>query len=267
MGEGSEGLRRAGGLISDAARRRRIASPATLMTSRKNAGNAAGIRLFSSSSMRAALDELVPQFERASGCRVAASYDAANLILKRIGNGEAADVAILAGSAIDELTKQGKIAVGSRIDLARSGIGLAVRMGAPRPGIGSVEAFRRALLDAKSVAYTTAGASGVYFEGVIERLGIAAQVNAKARTRPAGLIGELVANGEAEIAIQQIPELMAVAGIELVGPLPPELHRYITLAAGVFSDTRQPETAQALLTFLSTPAAARAMKASGMEPV
>jgi molybdate transport system substrate-binding protein len=129
-----------------------------------------------------------------------------------------------------------------------------------------VEAFKRALLDAKSIAYTEAGASGIHFSGLTERLGIAAQVKAKARTRPGGLIGELVANGEAELAVQQIPELLAVPGIELVGPLPHELQVTNTVTAAVFVDARQPDAARAFLEFLSTPAAARVFKANGLDP-
>ena len=227
----------------------------------------AALKVFSSSSMRPVLEELVPVFERASGQKVAAAYDAANLILRRISDGETADLAILAGTAIDELINQGRIIAASRIDVARSGIGLAVRAGAAKPDISSVAAFKRALLDARTVAFTTAGASGVYFSGLIGQLGIAAQIEAKARTRPAGLIGELVVSGEAEVAVQQIPELLAVDGIDLVGPLPPELHRYIMLSAGIFSDTQQRAGAQELLEFLATPAAVRVMSAKGMEPV
>lgn len=212
------------------------------------------------------MEELLPAFERASGHKVSISYDTAILTLSRIKGGETADLVILSAPAIDELTKQGRIALGSSRTLARCGVGIAVRAGAPKPDIGSVEAFKRALLDAKSIAHTEAGASGIHFSGLIERLGIAAQVKAKARTRPGGLIGELVANGEAELAVQQIPELMAVAGIELVGPLPQELQSITTVTAAVFADARQPDAARAFLAFLSTPAAAGVFKANGLDP-
>ena len=236
------------------------------MANENQAGGAAGINVLCSNSSHAVMDELVPAFERASGHKVSIGYDTAILTLSRIKGGETADAVILNAPAIDELTKQGRIAAGSRRTLARCGVGIAVRAGAPKPDIGSVEAFKRALLDAKSIAHTEAGASGIYFAGLIERLGIAAQVQAKARTRPGGLIGRLVASGEAELAVQQIPELMAVAGIDLVGPLPPELQLISTVTAAVFANAKQPDAAQALLAFLATPAAARVFKTHGLEP-
>ncbi len=231
-----------------------------------NQNQAAGIKVLCSNSSHAVMDELLPAFERASGHKVSISYDTAILTLNRIKDGETADVIILNGPAIDDLTKQGRVAAGSRRTLARCGVGIAVRAGAPKPDISSVEAFKRALLDAKSIAHTEAGASGIHFAGLIERLGIAAQVKAKAHTRPGGLIGKLVASGEAELAVQQIPELMAVAGIDLVGPLPHELQLTSTIMAAVFADARQPDAARAFLAFLSTPAAARVFKANGLDP-
>lgn len=226
----------------------------------------AEIRLFTSNSMHAVLDELVPAFERASGNSVSVSYDPAKVMLKRIKSGETADLAIMGTAAIDELEKLGKIAAGSRRTLSRCGVGIGVRAGVPKPDIGTVAAFKRMLLNARSVAYTLNGASGIHFARLIERLGIAAEVKAKAATRSGGLIGELVAAGEAEIAVQQIPEIMAVPGIELVGPLPQELQMTTVSGAGVFADSKQPEAARTLLEFLSTPAAARVMKAKGLEP-
>jgi len=211
--------------------------------------------------------ELAPQFERANDCKIAISYDPAKVMLARIQKGETADLAILGSGAIDELVKQGKISAGSRRVLARCRVGVAVLAGKPRPDISSVEAFKRTLLGAKSVAYTQEGASGMHFAGLIERLGIAEQVKAKAVRQPGGLIGELVAAGKAEIAIQQIPELMAVAGIELVGPLPAEIQLVTVSSAGIFAGTKQAEAAQSFIQFLVTPAAARVMKAKGLEPM
>jgi molybdate transport system substrate-binding protein len=226
----------------------------------------AEIKLFTSNSMHAVLDELVPAFERASGNQVSVSYDPAQVMLKRIKSGETADLAIMGTTALDELEKLGKIAAGSRRVLSRCGVGVGVRAGAPKPDIGTVAAFKRMLLNARSVAYTLNGASGIHFAGLIERLGIATEVKAKAATRPGGLIAELVVAGEAEIAVQQIPEIMAVPGIELVGPLPQELQMITVSGVGVFADSKQPEAARTLLEFLSTPAAARVMKAKGLEP-
>ena len=213
------------------------------------------------------MGELAPQFERANDCKIAISYDPAKVMLARIQKGETADLAILGSGAIDELVKQGKISAGSRRVLARCRVGVAVLAGKPRPDISSVEAFKRTLLGAKSVAYTQEGASGMHFAGLIERLGIAEQVKAKAVRQPGGLIGELVAAGKAEIAIQQIPELMAVAGIELVGPLPADIQLVTVSSAGIFAGTKQAEAAQSFIRFLVTPAAARVMKTKGLEPM
>jgi len=224
------------------------------------------LRVFASNSIRAAMAELVPQFERASRNRVAVSYDPAKILLERIGKGETADLVITGSGAIDALVKQGKILAGSRRVLARCRVGVAVLAGAPKPDIGSVEALKRTLLRAASVAYTQEGASGMHFAGVIERLGIANEVKAKAVRQPGGLVGELVAAGKAEIAIQQIPELLAVPGIELVGPLPAEIQLVTVTAAGVFSGAKQAAAARSLIEFLAAPAAARVIQAKGLEP-
>lgn len=223
------------------------------------------IKVLASNSIRAAMGELVPQFERASGHSVSVSYDPAKVMLARIESGETADLAITGSAAIDELVKQGKILAGSRRVLARCRVGIAVLAGQPKPDISSVAAFKRALLGAKSVAYTQEGASGMHFDSVIERLGIAEQVKAKGVRQAGGLIGELVAAGKAEIAIQQIPELMAVAGIELVGPLPAEIQLVTVSTVGIFAGTQQAKAAHALIKFLTAPAAAKVMIAKGLE--
>jgi molybdate transport system substrate-binding protein len=188
-------------------------------------------------------------------------------MLARIQKSETADLVITGSGAIDELVRQGRVLAESRRKLARCSVGVAVRAGAPKPDIGSVEALKRVLLGARSVAYTQEGASGMHFSGVIERLGIAEEVQAKAVRQPGGLIGERVAAGSAEIAIQQIPELMAVPGIELVGPLPAEIQLVTVSSAGVFADAGDAEAASGFIRFLLTPAAARVMKAKGLEPM
>lgn len=226
----------------------------------------ATIKLFVSNSMRGVMNELIPQFERASGHRVEISYDPAKVMMERIARGEVADLAILGGSAIADLIKAGKVTAGSKRTISSCGVGVAVLAGAKKPDIGSVEAFKQALLAAQSVAWTQEGASGMYFTQLIERLGIAKQLLAKAVRKPGGLIGELVAARKAELAVQQIPELMAVPGIELVGPFPPEIQVTTVSVAGIFSASSQPDAAKALLDHLTTPAAARVLKAKGMEP-
>jgi molybdate transport system substrate-binding protein len=228
---------------------------------------ASAIKVLASNSIRAVMGELIPQFERASGRKVSVSYDPAKVMLARIQKGETADLVITGSGAIDELVKERRVLADSRRKLARCSVGVAVRIGARKPGIDSVEALKRALLGAKSVAYTQEGASGMHFSGVIERLGIAEEVRAKAVRQPGGLIGELVAAGRAEIAIQQIPELLAVPGIELIGPLPAEIQLVTVSSAGVFADAEDAEAASGFIRFLLTPAAAQVMKAKGLEPM
>jgi molybdate transport system substrate-binding protein len=225
------------------------------------------LKILSSNSIRAVMGELVPQFERSSGMNVSVSYDPAKVMLARIEKGETGDLAITGSGAIDELVKQGKILAGSRRLLARCRVGVAVRAGAPKPDIGTVEALKRALVAAKSVAYTQEGASGMHFSGLIERMGIAREVQAKAVRQPGGLIGELVAAGKAEVAIQQVPELLAVPGIELVGPLPDAIQLVTITCAGIFAGAKQAKAAQSFIDFLSTSAAMRAMQSRGLEPV
>jgi molybdate transport system substrate-binding protein len=226
----------------------------------------ATIQLLTTNSLRAALGEIIPQFERASGHRVAVSYDPAKMMLERIRRGEKADAAMLSLPAIETLGKEGRITHGSRRPIASCGVGLGVLAGAPKPDIGSVEAFKKTLLAAKSVAWTVEGVSGMHFSGLIERLGIAGALKAKAVQQPGGLIGDLVVAGKAEMAVQQIPELMAVPGVELVGPLPDELQKTTPSVAAIFTDAKEPAAAQALLDFLASAASARVFKAHGHEP-
>jgi molybdate transport system substrate-binding protein len=185
----------------------------------------------------------------------------------RLQRGEPIDVVIMVGYALSDLIKGGKVIANSRVDLARSSIGVAVRAGAPKPDISSVDALRRALLEAKSIAYSDS-ASGVYVSTeLFKRLGIADQVAGKSRMIPAEPVGAVVARGEAEIGFQQVSELKPIAGIDLVGPLPPELQKVTIFSAGIVVGAREPEAARALIAFLASPAAAGAIKASGMEPM
>lgn len=226
----------------------------------------ANIQLFVSNSLRGALSELIPLFERSSGHAVSISYDPAKVMMERIARGETADLAILGGSAIADLIRDGKVTAGSKRAIASCGIGVAVLAGAAKPDIGSLDAFKNALVAARSIAWTQEGASGIYFSKLIERLGIDKAVKAKAVRQPGGLIGELVAARKAELAVQQIPELMAVPGIEFVGPLPQEIQMTTVSVAGIFTSAREPAAAQALLDFLTSPASARVFKTRGLEP-
>ena len=232
---------------------------------------AAELKVMISGGFSAAYNTLVPEFERATGNTVATvagpSMGAtAQAIPNRLQRGEPADVVIMVGEALDELVKQGKVVVGSRVDLARSYIGMAVRAGTPKPDISSVDALKRTLLAAKSIAYSDS-ASGVYLSTVLfPRLGIADQIKDKARMIPADPVGGVVARGDAEIGFQQISELMPVAGIEIVGPLPPGAQKVTVFAAGIITGAKQPEAGKALIAFLASPAGAVAITHSGMEP-
>lgn len=223
------------------------------------------LKVLCSNTAHALLSALVPLFEHASGHRVALEYASASIVAERIRQGETADATVLAGPVMDKALTTGAIARASLTAVARCGIGVAVRTGTHHPDIGTVDAFKRALAAAQSVAYTEAGVSGIYFAGLIERLGMAAEIKAKARTRRGGLIAELVANGEAEIAVQQIPELIPVKGIDIVGPLPPELQNITLISAGVFVNAQQPAAAADFLKFLTTPDTADVYRAKGFE--
>ncbi len=174
---------------------------------------------------------------------------------------------LITRSAIDDLTKQGKILPDTRVNIGRSGLGVAVRKGAPKPDISTVEAFKRTLLAAKSVIRSTEGNSGLYFERLTDRLGIADEMKGKVTLGPSGRVAEFVARGEVEIAVQQVSELLPVVGAEFVGPFPPEVQLYTLFAVAVGTGSKEPNAAKAFVDFLATPAAASAIKSKGIEPV
>jgi molybdate transport system substrate-binding protein len=232
----------------------------------------AEIRVMISGGFSAAYLELVPEFERATGHTVVTARGASmgttpNSIPSRLQRGEPVDALIMVGDALEVLAKQGKVTTGTRIDLARSRIGVAVRAGSPKPDIGSVDAFKRAMLNAKSLAYSTS-ASGVYLSTeLFPRLGIADQVKGKSRMIGNEPVGAAVARGEAEIALQQISELLPVPGIDFVGPLPAEIEKITVFSAGIAAGAKEPDAARALIKFLSSPAAAPAIAKSALEPM
>jgi molybdate transport system substrate-binding protein len=236
----------------------------------QGAAKAGEVKLLSALVMKPALIELAVEYERASGQKLAISYDAAGAVRNRIESGEAADVTIIQKRAVEALIKEGKITPGSNVILARSGVAAAVRQGAPKPDISSVEALKRALLATKSVAYPVpdAGhASGIHFRGVIERLGIAKEVDAKAKFIE-GTVAEFAAHDSADIVISQPMEILATPSYELVGWLPSELQDYegFTWAAGITTNSKEPAAAKALVQFLTSPVAAAVIKVKGMEP-
>jgi molybdate transport system substrate-binding protein len=209
---------------------------------------------------------LIPAFERAGSTKVAITWGSTNALLKDLESGAGGDVAILTAEAIDALIKQGKAVAGSRVDLARSGIGVAVRKGAKRPDIASPEALKRALLAAKSVAHSKTGLSGIYFPTVLSRLGIADQMTSKIVIPDPGTpVGEVVAKGDAEIGIQQISELLPVPGIDIVGPLPEPLQKITIFSGGVLTAANEPDGAAALLKFVAAESP-RLLEQKGLEP-
>jgi molybdate transport system substrate-binding protein len=234
--------------------------------------SAAEVKVMISGGLTAAYKALIPEYEHASGNTVVTAFGPSmgttqNAIPVRLERGEPVDVLILVGYALDDLIKKGKAVADSRTDLVRSPIGIAVRAGAPMPDISSVDALKRTLLAAKSVAYSDS-ASGVYVSTeLFSKLGIAEEMKGKAKMIPATPVGEIVAKGEAEIGFQQMSELMPVQGIDIVGPLPAEVQKITVFSAGVSTTSKEPDAAKSLIKFLSSPQAAPVLIKSGLEPV
>jgi molybdate transport system substrate-binding protein len=233
---------------------------------------AAEVRVMISGGLTPAYQALVPEFEKATGNKVLTAYGPSmgttvDAIPVRLARGEAADVLIMVGYALGDLVKSGQVIAGSQVDLTRSPIGIAVKAGAPKPDISSPDAVKRALLAAKTVAYSDS-ASGVYVStGMFEKLGIADAMKDKARKIPATPVGEIVARGEAELGFQQISELKPVQGIDIVGPLPNELQKITVFSAGIATVSREPEAGRTLIKFLNSAAARDTIIKSGMEPI
>jgi molybdate transport system substrate-binding protein len=234
--------------------------------------SAAEVRVMISGGLTAAYKALVPEFERLTGNKVLTAYGPSmgttvNAIPVRLERGEGADVLIMVGYALGDLIRQGKVVADSRVDLTKSPIGIAVKSGTPKPDISSAEAVKRALLAAKSIAYSDS-ASGVYVSTeMFQRLGIADQMKDKAKKIPAEPVAGVVARGDAEIGFQQIAELLPVAGVDIVGPLPPDLQNITVFSAGIATVSKEPEAGKALIKFLASPAARDAIIKSGMEPI
>jgi molybdate transport system substrate-binding protein len=233
---------------------------------------AAEVRVMISGGLTAAFKALVPVFEKQTGHKVLVAYGPSmgttvNAIPVRLERGEPADVLIMVGYALTDLGKKGKVVAGSEVELVKSAIGVAVKAGAPKPDIGSADTVKRALLAAKSVAYSDS-ASGVYIEKeMFGKLGIEDEMKGKARMIPATPVGEIVAKGEAEIGFQQISELKPVAGIDIVGPLPDPLQKITVFSAGIATGSKEPEAGKELIKFLASPAARDEIVKSGLDPI
>lgn len=230
----------------------------------------AEIRVFCTFGLQGAITQLAPQFERESGNKLIMTFGPTGGVAARARNGEPFDVIIVSKAAMADLVKLGKVAEQSRTDLARVGISVAIRRGGSRPDISSVESFKAVLLSAKSISYTNpvdGGFSGVYFAGLIKRLGIADKLASKTRLAPGGTSsGALVASGKAEIAIQTTSDLLPTPGIEIVGPLPAEIQNYTVISAGIGAKAADPAAAKRLILLLSSPAVYPVLRETGLEP-
>ena len=227
---------------------------------------AAEIKVIGSPGFREAYSDLIPAFEKATGNKVRTTWGGVNEIAKRVAGGESADIVILPVAQIDELIRQGKLVADSKVDVAKSGIGVAVRSGLPRIDTSSGEAVKKAMLSAKSIAYST-GPSGIHIGELIEAWGIAEQVKRKIVISPPDTpVGVMLARGQADLGFQQVSELIRVKGIDYLGPLPTDVQEVTVFAAVLHKAATSPDAAKALLKFLGSPAAAPVIRKTGMEP-
>lgn len=224
------------------------------------------VRMLSTLGLMGAMRSLSSAFEAISGIRVDADFAPTLALLKRLRDGEAADLVILTREGLDKMIGEGRVVAGSAADLARSFVGIAVRAGQAHPDIGSEAALRRTLLAARSVAYSRLGASGVYLAQLMVRMGIAAEINAKATIVEQGFTAERLVTGEADLAVQQISELKQVGGIEVVGPIPLALQTPAVFSAGRLANAKHAAAADRLLRYLASPEVAPVLRQSGLEP-
>lgn len=229
--------------------------------------SAAELKVLTTGAMKQVVLALVPQFE-SQGHKVTVENDTAGGLTKRIEGGEVFDVAVITPGAIDGLIAKGKVAAGTRTNLSRVGIGVMVKEGASKPDIGNVEAFKQALIAAKSISYVdpeSGGSSGIYLAGLFEKLGIADALKPKTKLKRGGLVADLVTSGDAELGLQQISEIVTVKGVTLAGPVPAEVQNYTTYAGGVSATTKEADAAKALIGLLGGPSAATVLREKGME--
>jgi len=229
---------------------------------------AAEIKVLTTGAFKQVVVALVPEFEKATGHKVVLDNGTVGQLQKRVDGGESFDVLVLSPKGIEDYIKSGKIAAGSNANLAKVGVGVMVKEGAPKPDISSVDAFKTALIKAKSVGYidpASGGSSGIYVDKLLDRLGIADQIRPKAKLQKGGHVSDLVKAGEAEIGIHQNSEIVGQAGVTLVGPLPKDIQNYTTYAVGLSSGAKQAEAAKAFIKVLTGPSAAEVLKSKGME--
>jgi molybdate transport system substrate-binding protein len=239
---------------------------AVILSATSMTTQATEVRVLSTQATEEAYRELVPEFEKATGNKVTTIFTGTLDANKRLAAGESYDLLIMAASSIDEHIKGGKVVPGSRVDLAKSGVGVGVKAGAPKPDISTTEALKKTILAAKSIGYST-GPSGIYVIGLFQRLGIADEIKSKLRQTPTGVfVGSIIASGEAEVGFQQVSELSHFAGIDYVGPLPADVQQFTMFSSGIVVGAKEADGAKALVKFITAPAAAAAFKKRGMEP-
>jgi molybdate transport system substrate-binding protein len=239
------------------------AASALLMS---NIVQAAEINVLSSNAIRQAYLELVPQFEKSSGHTVRTIWAGTNDIVKRIAAGETYDLIIMSADALEKLVKDGTIMAGTRVNLVKSGVGVAVKAGAPKPDLSSGDAVKKALIAAKSVGYSS-GPSGVYLQSMFAKMGIADELKIKSKqTQPGTPVANIIRSGEAELGFQQVSELVHEKGIDYIGPLPADIQHLSLFAGGVHKAAKQPDAAKALTKFLTDPSIAPVIKKHGLEP-
>jgi molybdate transport system substrate-binding protein len=227
--------------------------------------SSAEIKVLSTPTLKTTLDDLGPKFERATGHKLVTKFDAVAVLKRQIEAGETFDVIILLPAAIDDLIKQGKVI--GRTDISRSGVGVAVRAGAPKPDVGSVDALKRALLGANSISYSPDSASSAFFLSLVDRLGIGGEVKPKLKAAPGGRVMEPVASGDADLTVITIPNIIGVPGVAVAGLLPAELQSYTVFSAGVGAAAKEVDSAKELIRYLVAPEATPAFEAKGMERV
>jgi molybdate transport system substrate-binding protein len=230
------------------------------------AAQAAEVKVMAANAVKEAYLELVSAFEKSTGHKVTTIWGGTERVAKRVGGGEVVDIVLIAAPSIDRLIAEGKLVAGSRADFAKSGVGVAVRTGLPKPDISSAQALKRAVLSANSVAYSS-GPSGFYVGELFKRMGIADEIKNRVRQPPSGVqVGELVARGEADLGFQQISELLHVKGIDYLGPLPPEIQNITIYSVGLHSAAPTPDAAKALVKLLTSSQAGPILRKIGMEP-
>jgi molybdate transport system substrate-binding protein len=248
---------------------RAIAFASVLTFCMSATASAAEIKVLTAGAFKQVLLALVPEFEKQSGHKITVDNGTAGTLKKRIEGGEVFDVAVITPVVVDDLASKGKIVGASKVNLATVGVGVVVKEGAPKPDVSTVDTFKNTLLMAKSVAYidpASGGSSGIYIDKLLERLGIADQVRAKAKLKKGGHVADLIVSGEAELGLHQISEIVPVKGAALVGPLPKEIQNITTYAAGMSTTTKNKDAAHDLIKMLSGSAAAAVLKSKGMDP-